>query len=305
MGTPDFAAGILKKLIDEKFNVVAVFTQPDRPKGRGKEMAFSDVKTAALQAGIKNIYQPEKINNEESVNILGQIEADAFVVAAYGQLIPEKILEMPPLGCINVHASLLPKYRGAAPIQASILNGDKESGITTILMAKELDAGDILLQESILLDEKETTGTLFDKLQDLGANLIVKTLNDLKEGKITPLKQDETKVSFVRQINKKSGNLDFNKSAKVLEREIRAYNPWPTAFTNLNDRTLKIWDADVLDDNHGKNPGEVIKVTKDSLIVACKEGALKLNEIQLSGKKRMNIADFLRGFKIQEGEIFQ
>ena len=305
MGTPDFAVGTLKELIDNQYDVVAVVTQPDKPKGRSKELVFSPVKEEAVKNNIQ-VLQPERARDEAFVEELRKYNADVFVVVAFGQLLPKSIIDMPRLGCINVHASLLPKYRGASPIQWAVIDGCEYSGVTTMKMDEGLDTGDILLVDKVKLDKKETGGSLFDRLSDVGAQLLVKTLEGLEAGTITPVKQDDSESTYVKMLHKSFGKMDFNKSAAELERLIRGLNPWPSAFTYIDGKMLKIWDADVADNisevqTDEVNPGQVVTVGKNTFTIACGQGYLVVNEVQLEGKKRMDSGSFLRGSQLEAG----
>ena len=305
MGTPDFAVGTLKELIDNQYDVVAVVTQPDKPKGRSKELVFSPVKEEAVKNNIQ-VLQPERARDEAFVEELRKYNADVFVVVAFGQLLPKSIIDMPRLGCINVHASLLPKYRGASPIQWAVIDGCEYSGVTTMKMDEGLDTGDILLVDKVKLDKKETGGSLFDRLSDVGAQLLVKTLEGLEAGTITPVKQDDSESTYVKMLHKSFGKMDFNKSAAELERLIRGLNPWPSAFTYIDSKMLKIWDADVADNisevqTEEVKPGQIVTVGKNSFTIACGQGYLVVNEVQLEGKKRMDSGSFLRGNQLEAG----
>jgi len=308
MGTPDFSVGILKRLKKEGHEVVLVVTQPDKEKGRGKKVSFPPVKEAALEMNIP-VYQPKKIKDEEAYEKLKTYNADVIVVVAFGQIIPKSILEMTKYGCINVHASILPKYRGAAPIQWAVINGDKISGVTAMQMNEGLDTGDILKIREIELAEKETGGSLFDRLSFEGEEVITETLKELPEGKITPIPQNEEEASYVGMINKKMGEIDFSKTAEELERLIRGLNPWPATYTHWNSKLLKIWDCDVIEDNDNKytefKSGCVCDTGKDFLYIKTGEGILSVNELQLEGKKRMDIATFLVGNRIEKGTCFE
>ncbi|MDE5780981.1 MAG: methionyl-tRNA formyltransferase [Lachnospiraceae bacterium] len=301
MGTPDFAVPVLEALCDAGHEVAAVVTQPDKPRGRGKEMQYTPVKESALERGI-DVYQPVKVKDEAFVQILKEINPDVIVVVAFGQILPSTILHMPKYGCINVHASLLPKYRGAAPIQWVIIDGEKETGITTMQMDEGLDTGDMMLKAVISIDEKETGGSLHDKLAGIGGTLIVDTLKQVEEGSIVLEKQDDSKSNYAKMLNKKLGRIDFGKSAEEIERLIRGLNPWPSAYTSLNGKTLKIWDADVRKEKTDIPPGEIIEVTNDEILVSTGDGVLIINELQLEGKKRMDTESFLRGYKVEKGE---
>lgn len=304
MGTPDFAVGALESILQAGHEVVCVVTQPDKPKGRGKEVGFSPVKQCALAHRLP-VMQPAKVREKEQVEALRDFGADIFVVAAFGQILPKEILSMPRYGCVNIHASLLPRYRGAAPIQWAVINGEKESGVTIQQMAEGIDTGDILLKRSLLLDEKETGGSLYDKLSGLGADLIVEALRDIEAEKLQPEKQNEECSTHVGKITKSMGLIDWNKSAKELERLIRGLNPWPSAYTFFRGKTWKIWEADVLEEGRGEGnePGRICSVTKTSVIVNTGDGRLALRSVQLEGRKRMDVKDFLLGYQIEAGEM--
>jgi methionyl-tRNA formyltransferase len=300
MGTPDFAVGTLKGLLESEHEVVAVVTQPDKPKGRGKAMQFTPVKEVAVQAGIP-VLQPRRVRDAESLEQLAALQADVMVVVAFGQILPKEILTMTPYGCINVHASLLPKYRGAAPIQWAVIDGEKESGVTTMQMDEGLDTGDMLLKRVVPLDQEETGGSLFDKLSDVGAELLLETLKGLKEGSILPVKQGDSPTDYAKMLKKDMGEIDWTRPAVTIERLIRGLNPWPSAYTHLNGKTLKIWQGEVLTEDTKEEPGTVIRVEKDGFLIQTGAGLLKVKELQLEGKKRMEAGAFLRGFQIKEG----
>ena len=301
MGTPDFAVPVLEALTESKHEVVAVVTQPDKRKGRGKEMQYTPVKTAALNHGIE-VYQPAKVKDEEFQNVLRDINADVIVVVAFGQILPPSIIHMPKYGCINVHASLLPKYRGAAPIQWAVIDGEKETGITTMQMDEGLDTGDMMLKEVVPVDKKETGGSLHDKLAACGGKIILETLQKVEDGTVIYTKQDDSKSNYAKMLDKNLGKIDFTKKAVEIERLIRGLNPWPSAYTKLNGKTLKIWDADVLE-GENETPGKIVNITKDQIWISTGEGILAVNELQLEGKKRMNTEDFLRGYKMENAVL--
>jgi len=300
MGTPDFAVGTLKALIESEHEVCAVVTQPDKQKGRGKVLQATPVKEIAAEAGIP-VYQPRRVKEPEFLQMLDEIRADVIVVVAFGQIIPKEMLNMKPYGCINVHASLLPKYRGAAPIQWAVIQGEKESGVTTMQMDEGLDTGDMLLQVVIPLEKKETGGSLYDKLKQEGAELLMQTLEGLQNESITARKQGETTTEYAKMLKKEMGLIDWNKDAIEIERLIRGLNPWPSAFTHFNGKTLKIWQADVMEGNTGKQPGTISGIFKDTIQVQTGNGVLSLRELQIEGKKRMDAGAFLRGYQIKEG----
>ncbi len=301
MGTPDFASGTLSALIEAGHEVRLVVTQPDKPRGRGHAMQFPPVKETAVSHGLP-VYQPERIRSEESVRFLEGVDADVIVVVAFGQLIPGEILRMKKYGCINVHASLLPAYRGAAPIQWAVINGEKESGVTTMQMDEGLDTGDMLLKTVVPLEEKETGGSLFDKLSDAGAKLCAETLYQLEKGTITPEKQGESPTAYASMLTREMGQIDWSKDAVSIERLIRGLNPWPSAYTKLHGKTLKIWAGDVLCTDVSKGRcGEILEIRKDSIVVQTGDGSLSIRELQMEGKKRMDAGAFLRGYKIETG----
>ena len=304
MGTPDFAVAPLEAILKAGHEVTAVVTQPDRQKGRGREVQYSPVKECALSHGIP-VLQPLKSKEKDAVEELRKYPADIFVVAAFGQLLSEEILNMPRLGCINIHASLLPAYRGAAPIQWCVINGEEKTGVTIMQMAKGMDTGDILLQKEVVLDEKETGGSLFDRLMETGAELIVEVLPKIEAGELTPVVQKEELATYAGKITKDMGNIDFAKSAVTIERLIRGLNPWPSAFTHYKGKILKIWEADVVSEcANAENPvpGTVIAMDKESFTLATGEGALRIRSLQPEGKKRMSCAEFMRGYEVKVGE---
>lgn len=301
MGTPDFSVGTLAALVEAGHEVVLAVTQPDKPKGRGKEMQYTPVKEYALEKGIP-VYQPEKVRRPECIEELKKYQADVCVVIAFGQILPKEILEMTPYGCINVHASLLPKYRGAAPIQWAIINGESISGVTTMQMDEGLDTGDMLEKVEVPLGEKITGGELHDLLAEAGAKLCVQTLEKLEKGELKPEKQGETPTAYARMLDKKLGNIDWTRPAVEIERLIRGLNPWPSAYTTWNEKTMKIWDADVVDEEKTAEPGTIIEVTKQTFSVQTGEGALRINELQIPGKKKMSADAFLRGYQVKTSE---
>lgn len=304
MGTPSFSVPILESIIEAGHEVVAVFTQPDRPKGRGKSVAISEVKEAANRYNIP-VFQPVKIKDTESVAILEKINADIYVVAAFGQILSKKILDLPPYGCINVHASLLPKYRGAAPIQWAIIEGEEESGVTIMQMDEGVDTGDMLLKESVVIEKEETGQSLHDKLSAIGAGLCIKAMDLIEKNQIQKEKQDSSQSSHTKMLTKDLGRIDWTDKAVNLERLIRALNPWPSVYSHYHGKTIKIWAAKVLMETADGTCGQIIKVDKDTLYIKTGEGLLGLTEIQLEGKKRMTVESFLLGYKILPGEILK
>ena len=304
MGTPDFSVGALESIIEAGHEVAAVVTQPDKKKGRGREVQFTPVKETALKHNL-TIYQPVKVRDEEFMDILRKINPDVIVVTAFGQILPKSILGLAKYGCINIHASLLPKYRGAAPIQWTIIDGEEKTGVTTMQMNEGIDTGDILETTEIVIEEKETGGSLFAKLEEAGAKLIVKTLENVEKGDIHPVKQDDSKSNYAKMLTKELGNIDFNKTAAEIERLIRGLNPWPSAYTKLGDKTLKIWDADVVDREYDGRCGEIVDIDKTSVYIKTGEKTLAVNELQLEGKKRMDTSVFLLGYKVEKGVILE
>ena len=321
MGTPDFARAALEKIIEAGHEVLLVVTQPDKPKGRSGELQISDVKACALERNIP-VFQPVRIKLPENVAELKKYDADIYVVAAFGQILSQEILDIPRFGCVNIHASLLPEYRGAAPIQQSIIDGKKETGVTIMQMAAGMDTGDILIQRTIPISEDETGGGLFDKLAVLGGELIVDALPKIEKGELTPVPQDEEKATKCGKLSKDMGKIDFSKDAETIRNLVRGLDPWPSAFTKLGGKTFKIWKAKALlklkfdelvkelsdskDDVRTalieKNEtGSVVAVLKDSFIVLTGDGFLQISEVQLEGKKRMAVKDFLLGYKLEVG----
>lgn len=303
MGTPDFSVPILRQLIKANYQVSLVVTQPDRPKGRKGVLTPPPVKTEALQHDIP-VFQPIKLS--ESYQEILAVEPDLIITAAYGQLLPKAILDTPPLGCINVHASLLPELRGGAPIHYSILQGKKETGITIMNMAEKLDAGDILTQESIVIEHEDNVGTLHDKLSQVGAKLLLETLPKLIAGELTPIKQDDSKATFAPNITREQEKIDWNQSNLEIYNQIRGLNPWPVAFTTYEKKGMKIWAAELADEHYEQAPGEIIQVDETGFVVVCgnKKG-IRITEIQPAGKRRMLVADYLRGSmdRLKKGSI--
>lgn len=300
MGTPDFAVGTLEAIIEAGHEVLLVVTQPDKPKGRSGALQYTPVKECALAHGIE-VFQPTKIRLEENVAFLRKYEADIFVVAAFGQILPKSILDMPKYGCINVHASLLPKYRGAAPIQWAVINGDKVTGVTIQQMDIGVDTGDIIVTKELAISEEETGGGLFDKLAVVGAEACLEALEQIANGTATRIPQNHDEATHVSMISKEFGNIDWNKSAVEIERLIRGLNPWPSAYTKLDGKTFKIWKAKVVSEENEYATGCIIRVGKGEMLVQTGNGVLSLLEVQLEGKKRMEVDAFLRGYQVEEG----
>ena len=308
MGTPEIAATVLKSVLASKHEVLAVVTQPDKPKGRGHEMAFPPVKEVALEAGIP-VLQPNRARDEEFIEELRKINPDIILVAAYGKLLPKEILDMPRFGCINVHASLLPKYRGASPIQWAVLNGDEKSGVTIMHMAEKMDTGDIIMTEEVVLAAEETAGTLHDKLAEIGGPLLINAMDALETGRAPRIRQKEEEATHVKMLDKTMGNMNFSQPAVVLERFIRGLNPWPTAYTKLDGKMLKLWKAAVIPaesigkEARGCEPGTIVAVEKEHFDILTGEGMLRIQELQLEGKRKMTTEEFLRGFKLEVGTV--
>lgn len=302
MGTPDFSVGTLETLIEAGHEVVLAVTQPDKPKGRGGKMQYPPVKEVALEHDIP-VFQPKKIRDPQSIEELRKYEADVMVVIAFGQILPKEILKMTPYGCINVHASLLPKYRGAAPIQWAVINGERVSGVTTMQMDEGLDTGDMIMKTEVVLDEKETGGSLHDKLALEGAKLCVHTLKALEEKTAVWEKQEDSPTEYARMLDKKLGDIDWTKDAASIERLIRGLNPWPSAYTKWNSKIMKIWEADVLEGQTDQMPGTIVKVEKDGFCVQTGTGLIKVLSLQIPGKKRMDAGAFLRGYPMEEGTV--
>lgn len=309
MGTPDFAAAPLEAIIKSgRHQVTGVITQPDRPKGRGKSMQFPPVKEKALEYSIP-VWQPEKINTPEMLQILKEQKPDCIVVAAFGQILKKEILELPPYGCINIHASLLPKLRGAAPIQWAVIQGDEKAGVTTMWMDEGLDTGDMLMKKEVMLDPRETGGSLFDKLSICGCELILETLEALEAGTVTRTPQTG-ETSYAKILTKELGNIDWKKPAAEIERLIRGLNPWPSAYSYLNGRMVKFWSAtaeageEIPQTVKNAVPGSIFQPDRHSFAVVCGEGCLKINELQAEGKKRMTADAWLRGVRLEPGMCF-
>lgn len=305
MGTPDFAVPPLRELYNSPHEICLVVTQPDRPKGRGRKMTHPPVKQAAIEMGYR-VIQPEKVNTEEFKAEMENIKPDLYVVVAFGHILSQEILNIPHLGAVNIHASLLPRYRGAAPIQWAVINGEKETGVTAMFMDRGMDTGDILLKETIEIADNDTAGSLHDKLAASGAGLLHKTLKGFETGSIKPLPQDNSKATYAPPLKKEDGHIDWNKSAKSLECFIRGMTPWPGAFTFFNEKRLRIFKAGVLDIKTAEPPGTIIKGFPDELRVAAgKESVLSILEIQGASGKRLFTKDFLRGCQIPVGTILK
>lgn len=301
MGTPEFSVPGLRALVEAGHKVAAVVTQPDRQKGRGKAVQAPPVKEAAVEMGIP-VLQPRRIRDEEWLPVLAAYHADLFVVIAFGQILPQTILDLPKYGCINVHASLLPKYRGAAPIQQCLIDGETKTGVTVMQMDAGLDTGDMLAKTEVAIDAGETGGSLHDKLSAVGARLLVDTLPRIKDGTVKREKQDDTKSCYAGMLKKELGAIDWRMDAAAIERLIRALNPWPSAYTGLGKKTLKLWEARVVENiEKAAAPGQILSVGRRSFTVAAGNGALEILSLQLEGKKRMDAESFLRGYPLEAG----
>lgn len=312
MGTPDYAVSALEAIIEAGYRVTAVVTQPDKPKGRGKEIQMTPVKECAVAHGIP-VFQPVRIKDAEAVETLRGFEADIFVVAAFGQILSEEILTIPKYGCVNIHASLLPKYRGAGPIQWAIINGEKITGITIIQMDKGIDTGDMLMKIEVKIEPRETGDSLHDKLAQAGARLIVEALSKIESGNIVPVKQNDEESCYAKMLQKSMGRIDWNQTAQALDCLIRGLISWPGAFTFYRGKMLKIWEEEPVteEEMRGKNipesfddtePGTVVLVEKDAFYVRAGDGILKILAVQPEGKKRMAVKDYLLGYQVKEGE---
>ncbi len=303
MGTPEFAVATLEAIIEAGHEVSLVVTQPDKPKGRGRNMQFSPVKECALRYDIP-VFQPVKIREPEALAELNRYEADMIVVVAFGQILTKEILDRPRYGCINVHASLLPRYRGAAPIQWAVIDGEEKTGVTIIRMDEGIDTGDMIAKTEVLLDTEETGGSLHDKLSLTGARLLVQTMQKIENGSASYEKQEDSQSCYAKMLSKQLGNIEWSKPAVEIERLIRGLNPWPSAYTYSDGKTMKIWKAHIEKDLEGVVPGQAVMISSTQLLVQTGSGSLALDEIQLEGKKRMQTAEFLRGFRIKQGTIF-
>ncbi len=302
MGTPAFSAPILRMLVEEGYDVISVVTQPDRPVGRKKVLTPTPVKEEALRLGLP-VYQPEKLKNPDELQYVLDLEPDLIITAAFGQILPSAILEAPKLGAINVHASLLPDYRGGAPIHQAIIDGQSETGVTIMYMVDRLDAGDIISQTIVPIESTDDTGTMFDKLSAAGMELLKETLPSIINGTNSREQQDEEKVTYARNISREQERIDWTKSAVSISNQVRGLHPWPVAFTTYNEQNMKIWKAAVTESAKSGKPGEVLELGDDALIVQTGDGVLAVTELQPAGKKRMSAADYLKGPKIQVGDL--
>lgn len=304
MGTPDYAVPSLKKLI-QFHEVLAVFTQPDKPKGRGQKLQYTPVKDVAIKNNIP-VFQPQKLrNDEESLELIKKLQPDAIVVVAYGQILPKNILQIPKYGCINGHASILPKLRGAAPINWAIINGEYKTGVTAMLMNEGLDTGDILLKKETEISPDETAESLHDRLMFITADTLIEALDGLGRGEITPVKQNDSESSYAAMMNKQLGHLDFNKDVNDVYNLIRGVTSWPGAYFYLNDNMIKIWKCTKINKNHNENIGQIIDVKKDGIYISCINGYIVVHELQQVGSKRMNVEAYINGHNINKGEILK
>ena len=296
MGTPDIAATCLKKILADGFQVVGAFTQPDRPKGRGMKMVFSPVKEVALEHGIP-VFQPENFREEDSVQQLRELKPDICAVVAYGRILPQKVLDIPTFGCINIHASILPQYRGSAPYQWAVLDGLKETGVTAMYLVKEMDAGDIIDTAATPIGENETAGELLDRLAQLGAGLLAKTLGRLEKGPVPASPQDPAKVTYAPMLDKSMCPIDWAKTASQVHNQVRGLHPWPIATAEIEGTPFKIHETRLAEG--AGTPGQLLRLTKTGLVVACGEGAVEIRSLQAQGGKRMAAADYFRGHPLK------
>lgn len=299
MGTPDFAAASLKKLIDKKYDIAAVFTQPDKPRDRGMKLSYSPVKELALENNIP-VYQPTKLRVGTATELIKSLDPDILVVVAYGRILPDDMLEVPKYGAINVHASLLPKYRGAAPIQWAVLNGDKITGVTTMYLASEMDTGDIIYTSETEIGEFETSGELFDRLMIMGAELLARTLRDIEAGTAPRTPQDHSKASYVKMLDKSLSPIEWAKTPREVIKQIYGLQPWPVATAELDGKVFKIYSAEYTQNKTDKAPGSVVSAGKKGIEIACLDGeTVLITELQAAGKKRMKASDYLLGHPIK------
>lgn len=302
MGTPNIAVGCLQKIIDEKHEILGVVTQPDKPVGRGKKMGMPPVKELALKYDIP-VYQPIKARDEEFVQVLRELNPDLIVVVAFGQILPKSILDIPKLGCVNVHVSLLPKYRGAAPINWVIINGEEKTGVTTMYMDEGLDTGDMILTEEFDLDDEITAGELHDKMKDRGADVLIETLKQIEKGTAHRIPQNHEEFTYAPMMNKALGEINWSKSAREIHNLVRGVNPWPSAYTTYEGSTMKVWKTEVLNETSDKEPGTILKVDKDGIRISTKDNVVLVKEIQMPGKKRVLVSEYIKGNNINTNTI--
>ncbi|MCF6094885.1 methionyl-tRNA formyltransferase [Microaerobacter geothermalis] len=293
MGTPDFAVPCLERLVKD-FEVVAVVTQPDRPKGRKRELTPSPVKVTAIKHKIP-VFQPEKLRDSTELEQVIQLNPDLIVTAAYGQILPKKLLDTPPYGCINVHASLLPKYRGGAPIHRAIINGEKETGVTIMYMAEKLDAGDMLSRVVVPIEETDTVGSLHNKLSEVGARLLMDTIPKLIKGEVIPVPQDHSLATFAPNIKREDEWIDWDVPVQAIFNQVRGLNPWPVAYTTLQGEIIKIWWGEAIQSSLRGEPGEIIMISEEGMDVATKDGQFRVLQLQPAGKRKMSIEEYVRG----------
>ena len=295
MGTPGFADASLKELIHEQFQIAGVFTQPDRMRGRGMEVSFSPVKLTALDAGIP-VFQPESMRDSEVIEQIRALAPDILAVVAYGKILPDDVLRIPRFGAVNVHGSLLPRYRGSAPIQWAVLNGDRETGVSTMYLAHEMDSGDVIYSEKTAIGEYETSGELFDRLMEMGAKLLVKTLRDIERGAAPRIPQDHSQASYTKKRDKSMSVIDWNRSPRAVLKWIYGLQPWPVASTEIGGLNCRIFAAAYSDEKTGKAPGSIVRADEAGILMACADGeTLLITELQAPGKRRLAAADYLRG----------
>ncbi|HSJ38368.1 MAG TPA: methionyl-tRNA formyltransferase [Planococcus sp. (in: firmicutes)] len=304
MGTPAFSVPILRMLVEEGYDVISVVTQPDRPVGRKKVLTPTPVKEEALRLDLP-VYQPQKLKNPEELQVVLDLEPDLVITAAFGQILPTEILETPKFGAINVHASLLPDYRGGAPIHQAIIDGKTETGVTIMYMVDRLDAGDIISQTSVPIQKDDHTGSMFDKLSVAGTELLKGTLPSILDGANKRTPQDESKVTYARNISREQERIDWNRSAEQIYNQVRGLHPWPVAYTSFKQDTMKIWWSEIAEGTTTGKPGEVVKLAEDAIHVQTGKGILAITELQPAGKKRMAAKDYLTGPKIQVGDFFE
>jgi methionyl-tRNA formyltransferase len=302
MGTPEIATGCLQKIIDEKHEVIGVVTQPDKPQNRGKKLGMPPVKELALKHDIP-VYQPVRAREESFVETLKELNPDVIVVVAFGQILPKAILDIPKLGCINVHVSLLPKYRGAAPINWAIINGETKTGVTTMYMDEGLDTGDMILKTEFNLDDEITAGELHDQMMEIGSQTLKETLDLIEKGCAPREKQNHDEFSYAPMMNKALGNIDWNKSAKEIHNLVRGVNPWPSAYTTYHDNTMKVWKTRVLSETSDKACGTILKVDKDGMRVSTKDNVILIEELQMPGKKRVLVSEYIKGNSIESDKV--
>ena len=304
MGTPDIASGCLQELIDKKYDIIGVVTQPDKQVGRGKKIVFSPVKQVAIENNLP-VYQPIKAKEESFVNEIKELNPDVIVVVAYGQILSKEFLEIPKQGCINVHVSLLPKYRGAAPINWVIINGEEKTGVSTMFMDEGLDTGDVILQSEFALDDEITAGELHDKMTVEGAKVLCETLDLIKEGKEPRTPQNHDEFTYAPIMDKNLGHVDFSKTAREVHNLVRGVNPWPSAYTMYMDKKMKVWKTKVLNEKSSKEPGTILKVDQEGIKVATKDNVILISEIQMPNKKRMEVKEFIKGNTLEVGNVLQ